>query len=119
MKYGIANKVNHYHAVMTELDKNMLSSFYPQQKSCTSDTGVFTMKKYPNENYPGGDWECQFPKSTTMIVGGNSYNEGPSCWIGGLNMNTSDTLTDCDFFSFKKPYSNDGFGFVFEKSNTA
>lgn len=120
MKYGIANKVNHYHAVMAELSKGMMnSSFYPQQRSCTSDTGVFAMMNYPNQNYTGGEWGCQFPKSTTMIVGGNAYNGGPSCWIGGLNMNTSDNLTDCDFFSFKKPYSNDGFGFVFEKSGRA
>ena len=117
MKYGIANKVNHYHAVMTELDKFTLNSaFYPQEKSCTSDTGVFTMKNYPNENYTGGEWECQFPKSTTMIVGGNAYNGGPSCWIGGLNMNTSDTLTDCDFFAYVRPYSN-AIGFVFKKQN--
>lgn len=118
MKYGIANKINHYHAVMAELEKNTYRSiFYPQQHSCTSDTGVFTMKNYPNENYTGGEWACQFPKSTTMIVGGNTYNGGPSCWIGGLNMNTSDALKDCDFFSFKRPFSNTGFGFVFEKSN--
>ena len=118
MKYGIANKVNHYHAVMAEVKKDTLNRIsYPQQHSCTSDTGVFTMKNYPNENYTGGEWACQFPKSTTMIVGGNTYNGGPSCWIGGLNMNTSDALKDCDFFSFKRPYSNTGCGFVFEKSS--
>ena len=118
MKYGIANKVNHYHAVMAELEKNTYRNiFYPQEHSCTSDTGVFTMKNYPNENYTGGEWACQFPKSTTMIVGGNTYNGGPSCWIGGLNMNASDALKDCDFFSFKRPFSNTGFGFVFEKNN--
>lgn len=120
MKYGIANKVNHYHAVIADLKYAWYSNTfatYPQMNQCASDTGVFTLKNYPNEKYNGGEWACQFPKSTTMIVGGNAYNGGPGCCVGGLNMNTSDSLSDCDFFSWEKLYSNANLhGFVFRKS---
>ena len=119
MKYGIANKVNHYHAVIADLKYGWISntfSSYPQMNLCTSDTGVFTLKNYPNDNHTGGDWACQFPKSTATIVGGNAYNESPGCCVGGLNMNTSDSLRDCDFFSWERLYSNANLhGFVFRK----
>ena len=82
MKYGIANKVNHGHAILPEIYNNWQPNTYANYNQCVSDTGVFTMKGYPNEQYTGGEWECQLPKSTTMIVGGNAYAGGPSCCIG-------------------------------------
>lgn len=122
MKYGIANKVNHGHAILPEIYNNWQPNTYANYNQCVSDTGVFTMKNYPNEQYNGGEWECQLPKSTTMIVGGNAYNGGPSCCIGGLNMNTSDSLPDCDFFAWTRGYDYYGrnYGWLsFQKNSSA
>ena len=124
MKYGIANRVNHYHAVIADIKYDWWGgtgpfTLYPQGNLCNSDTGVFTMINHPNETHAGGDWEYRFPKSTTMIVGGNAYNESPGCCVGGLNMNTSASLMDCDFFGWARSGVNSAeHCLIFKKPDT-
>lgn len=112
MKYGIANKVNHYHAIIARLRHDWWGGdgafkMYPQMNQCAYDNGVFTMIKKVETSSTDEYWEYRFPKSTTMTVGRNAYDKGPGCCVGGLNMNTSTSLMDCDLFAFGKGHSND------------